>query len=153
MQILHISFWWKLYTIFQMLCDAASCVMLLCDAVEAYTHDNYATVDFVNFWTMQWNVHIEYCSQVSCLHRSSLFPIVLLLHSAFLSAISVQIQLRTKASLTLTCADSNLVPSGPLMHTDLPSWGWPIVETNVLGWVQTEKIVTRGNQFWDCDKY
>ena len=53
-------------------------------------------------WKMQQNVHIEHCSQVSRLHRSSLLPIVRAFwcYTAFLSAISV-IQLWAKGTSIL----------------------------------------------------
>ena len=69
------------------------------EAAEAYTNGNQSFLfldmalwalleqtEKTDFWKMQQNYH-NYSSQVSRLHRSSLLPIVLLLHSAFLSAI------------------------------------------------------------------
>ena len=63
-----------------------------------------------DFWKIQQNVHIDHCSQVSRLHRSSLLP-----------AIIFSDPVASKWDQHLTCVNSILVPSGPLTCTDLPS--------------------------------
>ena len=65
-------------------------------------------------------VSIEYCSQVSHLHRSSLLPVDLLLHSVFLSAIQLGAK-RSSISLYSDVHCSTLVPSQLLTYTDLHS--------------------------------
>ena len=106
---------------------------MLHEATEAYTRGNqsfvfldmplYSLLERADLWKMQQNVHIDHCSQVSRLHRSSLLPIVHVfccyMHSVFLSTLSA-------IHLTLTCVDSTFVLSGTLTYPDLPSWGWPL---------------------------
>ena len=114
--------------VFQTLCDAACCVMLL-RRVLLETRLCYCGL-YWNFWTMQRNVHIEYCSQVSCLHPCSpLFCCYTLLISA--------IQLGPKGINILRWR--SLIQPLP-QCTDLHS-----VDSE---WFQTfRKISSGGNQF------
>ena len=60
-------------------------------------------------------------SEVFRLHRSSLPPVDLLILSAFLCHCSNPVANKRGQHLTLTCVNSTLVASRPLICTDLPS--------------------------------
>ena len=125
--------------VFQMLCDAASCVMLLCDAVEAYTHDNYATVDFM--WTF------EQCSEMYTLNIVVKY-LVFIVHLCSPSFCCYTLR------FSLPFQQSNCNQKGPASYSDVCWFNlhlhnhWHALIC--IRWTQSEsrKISSGGTNFW-----
>ena len=121
------------------LCDAASCVMLLCDAVEAYTHDNYATVDFM--WTF------EQCSEMYTLNIVVKY-LVFIVHLCSPSFCCYTLR------FSLPFQQSNCNQKGPASYSDVCWFNlhlhnhWHALIC--IRWTQSEsrKISSRGTNFW-----
>ena len=130
-QILHISFWWKLYTIYGISNAVWCCCVMPLRLIFMII------IILWTLWTMQWNVRIEYCSQVSCLHRSSLFPSFCCYTLCF----------------SLPFQQSNCNQKGPASYSDMCWFNlhlhnhWHALIC--IRWTQSEsrKMSSRGNQF------